>query len=113
MAQSVVAAVEVFILGLIMMVRDRKLFTPVFWSAILRIVSVTGFTLLTAFIMLSIFPLQAADRGFITLGFKLGAISIVTFVVHVLISSLFGLEEPRPVIAKFKQIVLKPIRIDW
>jgi putative peptidoglycan lipid II flippase len=113
MAQSIVAAVEVFILGLIMMVRDRKLFTPVFWSAILRIISVTGFTLLTAFIMISLLPLQVADRGFVTLGFKLGAITVVTFIVHVLISSLFGLEEPRPVIAKFKQLVLKPIRFDW
>lgn len=112
MAQSIVAAVEVLILGLVMLVRDHKLFDQNFVSGIVRIVSVTGFSVLAAFFMISLLPLQATDRGFITLGFKLGAISLVTFLAHMVISSIFGLEEPRPVVAKLRQLVLKPIRID-
>jgi putative peptidoglycan lipid II flippase len=113
MAQSIVAAFEVLILGLVMLVRDYKLFDKNFVSGIIRIASVTGFSVLTAFIMISLLPLQAADRGFITLGFKLGTISLVTFLVHLTVSSIFGLEEPQPVIAKVRQFILKPIRVNW
>ncbi len=112
MAQSIVAACEVVLLATIMMARDNKLFSPAFWSAIIKIISVTGFSVLAAFIMISLFPLQIADKGFISLGFKLGSIMMVTFTVHVIVSTIFGLEEPRPVIAKLKQIVLKPIRVE-
>ncbi len=110
-AQSVVAAFEVFILLLIMVWRDHKLFDIEFWSELARILSVTGFTVLTTYIMATIFPLLATDKGFIVLGSKLLFIAIPTFAVHIYISSLFGLEEVQPVIAKIKQIVLKPIRI--
>ncbi|MBA3758828.1 virulence factor MviN [Candidatus Saccharibacteria bacterium] len=113
MAQSIVAAFEVFVLGIVMLVRDRKLFDQAFISGLVRIVSVTGFSVLAAFFMISLLPLQAGDRGFVTLGFKLGAISLVTLTVHMVISSLFGLEEPRPVVAKIKQLILKPVRVDW
>ncbi len=113
MAQSIVAAIEVFILGSIMLIRDHKLFDQNFLNGIVRIISVTGFSIVAAFVMISLLPLQAEDRGFVTLGFKLGAISLVTFLAHLAISSVFGLEEPRPVIAKFKQLVLKPVRINW
>lgn len=112
LAQSIVAVFEVAILGLVIMVRDHKLFNTAFISALIKIVSVTGFSVLGAFIMISFLPLKLTDRGIVTLGFKLMAISSVTFAVHFATSLLFGLEEPRPVIAKIKQLVLKPIRID-
>lgn len=111
MAQSTVAAAEVFVLMAIMMWRDRNLFPPFFWNGVIRTLSVTGFTILTAFIMVHIFPLSSDDRGFITLGSKLAAIALPTIMVHIALSSLFGLEEVKPVIAKIKQIILKPVRI--
>ncbi|MGA3150503.1 MAG: lipid II flippase MurJ [Candidatus Saccharimonadales bacterium] len=111
MAESIVATVEVFILVLIMVWRDHHLFTAEFWSGVVRTLSVTGFTLITTYIMVSLVPLQVSDRGFITLGTKILAIIIPTFIVHFAISSLFGLEEVQPVIAKIKQIALKPVRI--
>lgn len=111
MAQSIVAAVEVFILFIIMIVRDRKLLDAAFWGGLYKILSVTGFTIIAAFIMLSLLPLGADDRGFITLGTKLLAISSVTFMVHFAMSAVFGLEEVKPVIRKIKQIILKPIKI--
>lgn len=111
LAQSIVATVEVFILLLIMVWRDHHLFTADFWSGLVRTLSVTGFTVITTYTMVTLVPLLASDRGFITLGTKLLFVVIPTLVVHVAISSLFGLEEVRPVTTKLRQIILKPVRI--
>jgi putative peptidoglycan lipid II flippase len=111
MAQSIVAVVEVFVLAVIMLIRDHKLFDFEFWSGILRIFSVTGFSVLTAFIFISFLPLGAADRGIVTLGTKLLVIVIATFTVHVAISLLFGLEEAKPVIRRVKQFILRPVKV--
>ena len=111
MAQSIVAATEVVILVAVMLTRDHKLFNGEFWHGILRILSVTGFSILAAFIMISLLPLNANDRGIVTLGSKLGAIAVVTFGVHLIISLIFDLREAKPVIDRIKKFVLKPIRL--
>ncbi len=111
LAQSIVAATEVMILVLVMFVRDPYIINRAFWGACLRIVSVTGFSVLTAFFMVSLLPLRLADRGFITLGVKFGSIALITFAVHLGISWLFGLEEVEPIIEKARRIILKPVRI--
>lgn len=116
MAQTIVAASEVVILFGIMLAKDFKLFDRVFWGGVWRIMSVTGFSVVATYIMVNIFPLQADDTGFITLGFKLTMIASVTAVVHIGMSSLFALEEAEPVVAKLRQfsrLVLKPVKIDW
>jgi hypothetical protein len=113
MAQSIVAAAEVLVLGIIMIIRDHKLLDQGFIGGLIKILSVTGFSVLTAFIMIGLFPLQATDRGFVTLGVKLGLITGVTFLVHLGISLIFGLEEARPVVERTKRFILKPIRIDY
>jgi len=110
-AQSIVATAEVMILVAIMLWRDPKLFDINFWGGVSRILSVTGFTILTTYIMVTLIPLAATDRGFIKLSAKLLAIVIPTLVVHIGLSSLFGLEEVRPVIGKLKALILKPVRI--
>ncbi len=110
-AESIVAAVEVFILVLIMLWRDHKLFDAEFWSGVSRILSVTGFTILVTYIMVTLIPLSLADRGVIKLGTKLLAIIIPTIALHIWLSALFGLEEVRPVIDKLRRLVLKPVRI--
>lgn len=111
MAQSAVAAAEVLILFAVMIMRDHKLLDREFWSGLYRILSVTGFTIIAAFLMLSFFPLNTDDRGFITLGAKLASISIVTLLVHFSMSALFGLEEARPIMDKVKKFILKPVKI--
>ncbi len=111
LAQSIVAAVEVFILVGIMLYRDHKLFDVEFWSGITRILSVTGFTVLVTYVMVQLIPLAVTDRGFIKLSTKLLAIIIPTLFLHIWLSSLFGLEEVRPVIRKLKALALKPVRI--
>lgn len=111
MAQSLVAMVEVFALLVIMIWRDHRLFTAEFWSDLTRIFSVTGFTVITAYIMISLVPLETSDKGFITLTAKVLFIVVPTLVVHIAISSLFGLDEVRPVIRKLRKLVLTPVRI--
>ena len=110
-AQSTVAAAEVIILVTIMLWRDHKLFDAEFWSGITRILSVTGFTILMTYIMVSLIPLATADRGFIKLASKLLAIVIPTLALHIWLSALFGLEEVQPILNKLKSLVLKPVRI--
>jgi putative peptidoglycan lipid II flippase len=110
-AQSVVAAVEVLILMIIMVWRDRHIFNADFWSDIFRTLSVTGFTVITTYTMVSLVPLLATDRGFATLGSKLLIIVLPTFIVHISLSAIFGLEEVQPVVRKIRAIALKPVRI--
>jgi putative peptidoglycan lipid II flippase len=110
-AQSIVATVEVMILLMIIVWRDHHLFTVEFWNGIVRILSVTGFTMITAYTMVKLLPLSVTDRGFVTLGTKLFFIVVPTILVHIGISSLFDVEEAKPVINKLRKLILKPIRI--
>ncbi len=111
LAQSIVAACEVAVLYLVIMVRDFHLFNAAFWGGIIKILSVTGFSVVAAFIMVSLLPLTISDRGIVTLGTKFGAIAGITFAVHIGISALFGLREAMNVIEKARQIILKPIKV--
>ncbi|MDB5182589.1 MAG: integral rane protein MviN [Candidatus Saccharibacteria bacterium] len=116
LAQTIVAISEVAVLFTIMLIKDHKLFDIRFWGGLWRIFSVTGFSVVATYIMVQIFPLHKADKGLITLGFKLGIITLVTMSVHLGLSSLFSLEEAIPVVAKLRsavRIVLKPVRIEW
>jgi putative peptidoglycan lipid II flippase len=110
-AQSIVSATEVFIIGIVMVMRDDKILDKEFWVMTGRLISVSGFTIVTAFIMVNILPLNLNDTGFFLLGSKLGAISLVTLSVHVGMSSVFGFEESKIAINKVKSIILRPIKI--
>ncbi len=113
LAQTLAAMIEVIILVIIIVIRDRKLFTAKFLGDLMRILSATGFAIVATFIMVGIFPLKVGDKGFITLGTKLLLITSVTFSVYLLISWLFNIEESKPVVQRIKNIVLRPIRINW
>jgi putative peptidoglycan lipid II flippase len=115
LAESIVAGCQLFILTTIMLIRDPKLFDKKFFSGLGKIISVTGFTVMAAYVTVGIIPLNVNDVGFITLGVKLFIIAAVTFSVHVALSSLFGLEETIPIFNKlrnFKKAIFKPLRID-
>lgn len=109
LAQSIVAMVEVGILVIIMIIRDRHVFDMIFWGAMAKIVSVTGFSVTAAFATVTLYPLGINDRGFITLGTKLALITIVTFIVHIGISAVFDLEEVRPIFKRLRKIVYASI----
>lgn len=111
LAQSIVAVVEVMILVAIMVFRDHRLFDLEFGNGLLKIISVTGFSLVGAFIMISLFPFQLTDRGIVTLGSKLIMISVVTFAVHVGISLLFELEEAKSAMNQVKKIFSRTVKV--
>lgn len=111
LAQSITAAVEVAILATVMIIRDHKLFDLPFLNGLFKIFAVTGFSVVASFIMISLFPLGLNDKGIFTLGSKLLLISGVTFTVHILISGLFGLEETKPIFARAKKILYKPLNV--
>jgi putative peptidoglycan lipid II flippase len=113
LAQSIVAMTEVVILFVIMISRDHKLLDPTFWGGILRILSVAGFSVIAGYIMISLYPLGAYDRGFITLGTKLLLIALVTFGVHIAVSALFGVEEVKPLLTRAKKLAFKPLKIEY
>ncbi len=110
-AQATVAAAEVVLLLIIMLYRDPHLFSVTFLKSLSKILSVTGFTVMAAFIMVSLFPLGLYDRGFFALGTKLAAIAGVTLFVHLFFSSLFGLEEAGIVLRRIKKLILRPVKI--
>lgn len=112
LAQSIVAMVEVIILMVVMLIRDRELLDRAFWSGCMRIVSVSGFSVIAGYIAVQFFVLGALDRGVITLGAKLGIITLSVLVTHIAVSALFGLEEVKPIFNRIRKIILKPIRID-
>ncbi len=112
LAQSIVAFAEVSLLMIIMLIRDRGIFDTAFRSSVFRTMSVTGFTISAGYIMVKLYPLGVDDRGIVTLGGKLLLISVVVMAVHVIVSSIFGMEEVRPVIYRMRRIALKPLKID-
>jgi hypothetical protein len=95
-----------------MIARDHQLLNMEFWGGCARILSVTGFSVIAGFIMISLYPLQAADQGIITLGSKLGFITLVVLTTHVAISGLFGLSEAKPVFEKLRKLIFRPIRLE-
>lgn len=105
-AQSIVAMSEVAILFAVIVKRDPHFFVKDFWQGMVKIAAVTGFTLMVAFLLISLLPLEVSDVGFFVLGTKLGLISFITLGTHLLLSKIFDLEEARPVVNKIKQFVL-------
>jgi putative peptidoglycan lipid II flippase len=109
LAQSIVVATEVLILAVIMSIRDRKLFNRQFIGAVVRIMSVTGFSVVAGFIMITLYPLGISNHGIFILGSRVAIITVVVFSVHLLISSIFDLEEVKPVYSRIRKIVFKPV----
>ena len=110
-AQSIVSAVEVLIIGFVIYLRDKKIFNKEFWIMTVKLISVTGFTIVAAFIMISLLPLNLDDTGFFVLGGKLGLITIVTFATHVVVSALYGFDEGKTVLRKIKNFIYRPVKI--
>ncbi len=112
MAQSIVSAAEVVILFSVLMLRDSKLFDKEFWQSTTKLISVTGFTIIAAYAMVKILPLNINDKGFFLLGTKLGTISVVTLATHVGVSYLYGFEEAYKVVARIRRFIYRPVRIE-
>ena len=111
-AQSIVAATEVMILTMIMLVRDPKLFDQEFIRGVVKIISVTGFSLVAGYIAVSNFPLGRDDIGPIVLGSKFMIIASAVFVTHLAISLLFDLDEAKALVNKARRFIYRPLKIE-
>lgn len=107
---SISAAIEVLVLSIIMVIRDRGLLNWEFWRGVIAAVSVSGFSMMACYFSIQALQLGADDRGVMTLGGKLAMIVLATFAVHISVSGLFGMDEARPVFNWIKRIILRPIR---
>lgn len=111
LAQSIAAAAEIVILFAVMFIKDPYIFNRTFWGGVLKIISITGFSALTAYVMAHIVPLQVADKGFVTLGVKFCIIAVPTLIVHLTVSSIFGMDESKIVFNKARKLIISPIRL--
>ncbi|MFO0882119.1 MAG: murein biosynthesis integral membrane protein MurJ [Candidatus Saccharimonadales bacterium] len=111
LAQSIVAATEVFLLVAVIVKRDRHLFNRAFLSSLGKTLSVTGFSAFAAFITVQFFQLNANDTGFVLL-LNLTIIASVTFIVHTAVSYLFELEEAKIVVERVRRFALRPVKLD-
>lgn len=111
-AQSIVAATEVLILGVVMMKRDHKLFGIEFWGGIVRIISVTGFSLVAGFIAVQFWPLMTGDQG-VTILLKFCGIATIVMGTYVVVSAVFAIDEAKPFFDWLKRLSFKRLKIDY
>lgn len=111
LAQSIAATTEIVVLFLVMFIKDPYIFNRTFWGSVLKIVSITGFSVMTAYIMAHIVPLQVADKGFVTLGVKFCIIAVPTLLVHLGVSWLFGMSEANILVNKTRKLLSKRVQI--
>lgn len=104
-AQSIVAAVEVIILMSILVKRVQGIFTIQFWKALARMLSATGFTALVCYLLVVLMPLRSSDQNFFSVFPKFVFITGASLLFYVWVSNILRLPEPRPIIAKAREIL--------
>jgi hypothetical protein len=110
LAQSIVASTECLILIAIMVKRDPTLFNRAFMATLVRILSVSGFTILAGFMAVQLLPLTTADTG-IQIIEKISIIAIIILTTHVIVSYVFELREAKLVMNRVKRIILRPVKV--
>lgn len=109
-AQSIVAAIEVFILFAVMFRRIPKLFDAVFFHAVARMLSATGLTAVVTYTSIQILQLTADDQSIRTTLPKFIVITAVSLTVYVLLSRLMKLEEANPIISTTRNLFFGKLR---
>jgi putative peptidoglycan lipid II flippase len=104
-AQSIVAVVEVVILGIVMQIRtNHTLINRSLVRAVARMISATGCMILVTYTMVQFFQLQGDDLSISSTLPKFLIIVVVSMSAYVWVSRLLHLEEAEPVIAKIRAI---------
>ena len=110
-AQSIMAAVEVFILFTVMGIRFKGLIDRTFWNAVWRMASATGFMAVVSYMMVLLFPLRAGDDSSFYFTFpKFVLIALVSFGTYIFICRLLKLEEARPIISSIRRLLGAGVR---
>lgn len=106
-AAVIVSAVEVAILFFIMSRRIVGLFDAPFVSAVLRMMSASGFMAIVTYLMVIWFPLSADDQSFFASFPKFALIVGVSAISYIIICRLFRLPEVDPLIRRTRDIFFK------
>ena len=88
---------------------DHKLFTPDFWSAIIRIAISASVGGVVCYIMTRLIPLRAANNSFFSTFPKFCIITAVGGVAYLLMCVVLRVEEVRPVFAYLKRVLFRNI----
>lgn len=105
-AQTIVAFFEVAVLFIIMQRRiEGGMFDKVFWHAIARMASATGFMAVITYIMVRLFQLQSTDLSISSTLPKFTLIVVISSAVYVWLCHLMKLGEAEPVIGRIKRIL--------
>ena len=106
LAQSIMAAIEVFILFTIMSIRFPDLLNNDFWKATWRMASATGFMAIISYCMVLIFPLQAGDDSSFYFTFpKFILIVAISMSAYIFFSRIMKLSEVDPVIKTIRRLI--------
>ena len=106
LAQSIMAAVEVFILFSIMSIRFPGVLNKAFWSGAWRMASATGFMAIVSYCMVLLFPLQSGDDSSFYFTFpKFVLIVAVSISVYIFISRALRLHEVEPIIKSLRRLI--------
>ena len=104
-AQSIVAAVEVFILFGVMSIRLPGLLNVDFFRAVWRMASATGFMSVITYLLVAYIPLPAGDESSFYFTFpKFAVITIVSLAAYVIFSKVLHLSEAQPFVRLYKKI---------
>ena len=106
-AAVIVSGLEVAILFYVMSRRIKGLFDRSFVSGVLRMLSATGFMAIVTYIMVSLFPLGAADQSFFTSFPKFALIVAVSIGVYFVLCRILRLQEVNPIIDRIQKILFK------
>lgn len=110
-AQSLVAVFEVTVLFVILVKRFPGTLDLFFMNAILRMVSASGLTGIVTYILVSfVFPLRAADSGFMVLVPKFALIAGMSMLSYFGFSALFRLTEVKPVVERVLKVVFRQFK---
>jgi len=107
LAQSLVAAVEVFILFAIISRRVPKLLDKHFMNGITKILLSAALMSLVTIVALAIVGPAIADQGFAILFPKFMFVAIASFIAYTLVGRLLKLEEAEQIVGRIRSIIKK------
>ncbi|MEP7204672.1 MAG: murein biosynthesis integral membrane protein MurJ [Candidatus Saccharibacteria bacterium] len=104
-ATAITSMVEVAILFVVMSGRIKGLFDMVFVHAILRMASATGLMAAITYITVTILPLNATDKSFLSSFPKFALIVAINGSAYFFFCYLFKLHEVQPILSQLKKVI--------
>jgi putative peptidoglycan lipid II flippase len=110
-AQTIAAAVEVFILIIILQKKsERRLFNASFWKAMARMLFASVIAGCMTYSAVKFFPLRASDNSFFDTFPKFFMISAAGIVTFLIAAYFLNLEEVKPVVRKLSKILFRNVK---